>query len=202
MESTKVCMKCGKEIPAEFIFCPFCGADQTKNICKKCGAALPDGAVYCGVCGAKIESEAPVQRVQTDSFVTPENENEEVVCTPVQAENIATQPVALTAEKTETSGNSSKNKKQNKRGKFDKTRILSITKSAIILVFCIIMFGLAFGPTAEISLFVDDDAISTTGKTKINYLSTVDGITLMNATARHYKEDRDNIKIEKIVKKT
>lgn len=34
MESTKVCMKCGKEIPAEFIFCPFCGADQTKNICK------------------------------------------------------------------------------------------------------------------------------------------------------------------------
>ena len=60
MESTKVCIKCGKEIPAEFIFCPFCGADQTKNICKKCGAALLDGAVYCGVCGAKIESEAPV----------------------------------------------------------------------------------------------------------------------------------------------
>lgn len=103
MESTKVCMKCGKEIPAEFIFCPFCGADQTKNICKKCGATLLDGAVYCGVCGAKIESEAPVQSVQTESFVTPENENEEVVCTPVQAENIATQPVASTAEKTETS---------------------------------------------------------------------------------------------------
>lgn len=201
MESTKVCMKCGKEIPAEFIFCPFCGADQTKNICKKCGAALPDGAVYCGVCGAKIESEAPIQSVQTESFVTPENENEEVVCTPVQAENVATQPVASTAEKEETSGNSSKNKKQNKRSDFDKTRILSITKSAIILVFCIIMFGLAFGPTAEISLFVDDDAISTTGKTKINYLSTVDGITLMNATARHYKEDRDNVKIEKIERK-
>lgn len=200
MESTKVCMKCGKEIPAEFIFCPFCGADQTKNICKKCGAALPDGAVYCGVCGAKIESEAPVQSVQTDSFVTPENENEEVVCTPVQAENIATQPVASATEKEETSGNLSKNKKQNKRGDFDKTRILSITKSAIILVFCIIMFGLAFGPTAKISLFVDDE-ISTTGKTKINYLSTVDGITLMNATARHYKEDRDNIKIEKIERK-
>ena len=201
MESTKVCMKCGKEIPAEFIFCPFCGADQTGNICKKCGAALPDGAVYCGVCGAKIESEAPVQSVQTDSFVTPENENEEVVCTPVQAENIATQPVALTVEKTETSGNSSKNKKQNKRGNFDKTRILSITKSAIILVFCIIMFGLAFGPTAKISLSAYDDEISTTGKIKINYLSTVDGITLMNATARHYKEDRDNIKIEKIERK-
>lgn len=200
MESTKVCMKCGKEIPAEFIFCPFCGADQTKNICKKCGAALPDGAVYCGVCGAKVESEAPVQSVQTESFVTPENENEEVVCTPVQTENIATQPVASATEKEETSGNLSKNKKQNKRGDFDKTRILSITKSAIILVFCIIMFGLAFGPTAKISLFVDDE-ISTTGKTKINYLSTVDGITLMNATARHYKEDRDSIKIEKIERK-
>lgn len=200
MESTKVCMKCGKEIPAEFIFCPFCGADQTKNICKKCGATLLDGAVYCGVCGAKIESEAPVQSVQTESFVTPENENEEVVCTPVQVENIATQPVALTAEKSETSGDLPSSKHQNKRGDFDKTRILSITKSAIILVFCIIMFGLAFGPTAKISLFVDDE-ISTTGKTKINYLSTVDGITLMNATARHYKEDRDNIKIEKIERK-
>lgn len=201
MESTKVCMKCGKEIPAEFIFCPFCGADQTKNICKKCGAALPDGAVYCGVCGAKVESDAPVQSVQTESFVTPENENEEVVCTPVQAENIATQPVALTAEKTETSDDLPSSKHQNKRGVFDKNKALSIAKSAIILVFCIIMFGLAFGPTAKISLSAYDDEISTTGKTKINYLSTVDGITLMNATARHYKEDRDNIKIEKIERK-
>lgn len=201
MESTKVCMKCGKEIPAEFIFCPFCGADQTKNICKKCGAALLDGAVYCGVCGAKIESEAPVQSVLAESFVTPENENEEVVCTPVQAENIATQSVALTAEKTETSGDLPSSKHQNKRGVFDKNKALSIAKSAIILVFCIIMFGLAFGPTAKISLSAYDDEISTTGKTKINYLSTVDGITLMNATARHYKEDRDNIKIEKIERK-
>lgn len=197
MESTKVCMKCGKEIPAEFIFCPFCGADQTKNICKKCGATLLDGAVYCGVCGAKIESEAPVQSVQTESFVTPENENEEVVCTPVQAENIATQPVALTAEKVETSGDLSNRKQKNKRGVFDRSKVLSIAKSAIILVFCIIMFGLAFGPTAKISLSFDDE-ISTSGKTRINYLSTVDGIKLMNATARHYKEDRDNIKIEKI----
>lgn len=162
MESTKVCMKCGKEIPAEFIFCPFCGADQTKNICKKCGATLLDGAVYCGVCGAKIESEAPVQSVQTESFVTPENENEEVVCTPVQAENIATQPVALTAEKTETSGDLPSSKHQNKRGVFDKNKALSIAKSAIILVFCIIMFSLAFGPTAKISLSAYDDEISST----------------------------------------
>lgn len=197
MESTKVCMKCGKEIPAEFIFCPFCGADQTKNICKKCGAALLDGAVYCGACGAKIESEAPVQGVQAESFVTPETENEEVVCTPVQAENIAAYPVASTAEKVETSGDLPSSKHQNKRGVFDKNKALSIAKSTIILVFCIIMFGLAFGPTAKISLSFYDE-ISTSGKTRINYLSTVDGIKLMNATARHYKEDRDNIKIEKI----
>lgn len=196
MESTKVCMKCGKEIPAEFIFCPFCGADQTKKICKKCGAALPDGAVYCGVCGAKIESEAPVQSVQTDSFVTPENENEEVVCTPVQAENVATQPVASTAEKTETSGDSSKNKKQNKRGDFDKTRILSITKSVIILVFCIIMFGLAFGPLARVK--VDNVVGETRDQTKINYLSTIDGIKRMSATARHFKDSEKNSKVEKL----
>ena len=99
-------------------------------------------AVYCGVCGAKIESEAPVQSVQTESFVTPENENEEVVCTPVQAENIATQPVALTAEKTETSGDLPSSKHQNKRGVFDKNKALSIAKSAIILVFCIIMMAM------------------------------------------------------------
>lgn len=196
MESTKVCMKCGKEIPAEFIFCPFCGADQTKNICKKCGAALLDGAVYCGVCGAKIESEAPFQSVQTESFVTPENENEEVVCTPVQAENIATQPVAFTAEKTETSGDLPSSKHQNKRGVFDKNKALSIAKSAIILVFCIIMFGLAFGPTAKFKIYVNTSTAS--GQAKTDYLSTVDGITLMNATARHYKQGKDDVKIEKL----
>lgn len=196
MESTKVCMKCGKEIPAEFIFCPFCGADQTKNICKKCGATLPDDAVYCGVCGAKVESDATVQGVQTESFVTPENENEEVVCTPVQAENIATQPVASATEKEETSGNSSKNKKQNKRGDFDKTRILSITKSAIILVFCIIMIGLAFGPLARVK--VDNVVGETRDQTKINYLSTIDGIKRMSATARHFKDSEKNSKVEKL----
>lgn len=196
MESTKVCMKCGKEIPAEFIFCPFCGADQTKNICKKCGATLLDGAVYCGVCGAKIESEAPVQSVQTESFVTPENENEEVVCTPVQAENSATQPVASTAEKTETSGDLPSSKHQNKRGVFDKNKALSIAKSAIILVFCIIMLGLAFGPTAKFKIYINTSTAS--GQAKTDYLSTVDGITLMNATARHYKQGKDDVKIEKL----
>lgn len=196
MESTKVCMKCGKEIPAEFVFCPFCGADQTKNICKKCGAALPDGAVYCGVCGAKIESEVPVQSVQTESFVTPENENEEVVCTPVQAENIATQPVASTAEKTETSGDLPSIKHQNKRGVFDKIKALSIAKSAITLVFCIIMFGLAFGPTAKFKIYINTSTAS--GQAKTDYLSTVDGITIMNATARHYKPGKDDVKIEKL----
>ena len=196
MESTKVCMKCGKEIPAEFIFCPFCGADQTRNICKKCGAALLDGAVYCGVCGAKIESEAPVQSVQTESFVTPENENEEVVCEPVQAANIATQPVASTAEKTETSGDLPSSKHQNKRGVFDKNKALSIAKSAIILVFCIIMFGLAFGPTAKFKIYINTSTAS--GQAKTDYLSTVDGITLMNATARHYKQGKDDVKIERL----
>lgn len=196
MESTKVCMKCGKEIPAEFIFCPFCGADQTKNICKKCGAALLDGAVYCGVCGAKIESESPIQSVQTESFVTPENENEEVVCTPVQAEKIATQPVASTAEKTETSDDLPSSKHQNKRAVFDKNKALSIAKSAIILVFCIIMFGLAFGPTAKFKIYINTSTAS--GQAKTDYLSTVDGITLMNATARHYKQGKDDVKIERL----
>lgn len=80
-------------------FLPVLRRGSNQKHMQKCGAALLDGAVYCGVCGAKIESESPIQSVQTESFVTPENENEEVVCTPVQAENIATQPVALTAEK-------------------------------------------------------------------------------------------------------
>ena len=199
MESTKVCMKCGKEIPAEFVFCPFCGADQTKNICKKCGAALVDGAVYCGVCGTKVESEAPVQSVQAASFVTPENENEEVACAPVQAENIATQPVASTAEKTETSGDLSNRKQKNKRGVFDRSKVLSIVKSAIILVFCIIMFGLAFGPTAKFKIYINTSTAS--GQTKTDYLSTVDGITLMNATARHYKQGKDDVKIDKLKNK-
>lgn len=58
------------------------------------------------------------------------------------------------------------------------------------------MFGLAFGPTAKFKIYINTSTAS--GQAKTDYLSTVDGITLMNATARHYKQGKDDVKIERL----
>lgn len=197
MGSTKVCMKCGKDIPAEFVYCPFCGADQTKKLCKRCGAVLLGGASYCGICGAKVECDVPEFNAETVCYVSTEEHAEDVVCAHEQDEIVSSQTVISTDEKTESDGISKKNKKQCKRGDFDKTKILSIVKSAIILVFCIMMFALAFCPTMKC---VAKESPSIT-RTSINYLSTVDYIFLMGTTARHYKSETDDVKIQKLQEK-
>jgi len=199
MGSTKVCMKCGKDIPAEFVYCPFCGADQTKKLCKRCGAVLLNGASYCGICGEKVECDVPEFNAETVCYVSTEEHAENVVCAHEHDEIVSSQTVISTDEKTESDGISKKNKKQCKRGGFDKTKILSIVKSAIILVFCIIMFVLAFCPTAKFKMYLRSENIG--GQTKIDYLSAVDGIKLMNATARHYKDGKDDVKIDKLERK-
>lgn len=57
---TIACPKCKANIPKESKFCPFCGADLTKESvqgveCPKCGEVSPPGSTFCPHCGEKIQ---------------------------------------------------------------------------------------------------------------------------------------------------
>ena len=47
------CRHCGKEIPAGYKFCGYCGKEQRS--CPKCGQDVPSDMLYCGHCGVKME---------------------------------------------------------------------------------------------------------------------------------------------------
>lgn len=190
MDELKNCIECGKTIPDNFEFCPFCGANQTKKICKKCGAVLVDGAVYCGACGTKVENNLPI--VTEPNIETEAKETADVSAMEITESTAFEEKV----DKSEKGDATKEGKNRRSAIKIDKTKAVSIVKSAIILVFCIIMFGLAFGPLARVK--VDNVVGETRDQTKINYLSTIDGIKRMSATARHFKDSEKNSKVEKL----
>ena len=49
---TKVCVKCGADIPEKAKHCPECGSSQGLK-CAKCGEAIPTKAKFCPNCGEK-----------------------------------------------------------------------------------------------------------------------------------------------------
>ncbi|MBR1847425.1 MAG: zinc ribbon domain-containing protein [Bacilli bacterium] len=51
--SQKACVHCGKNIPGDSVFCPYCGKKQEDNVCPNCGAEIPAGAVFCPKCGSR-----------------------------------------------------------------------------------------------------------------------------------------------------
>ncbi len=52
----KNCEKCGRSIPAENLFCPYCGSKQTSvKSCVKCHRQIKGEALYCPYCGRKQE---------------------------------------------------------------------------------------------------------------------------------------------------
>lgn len=55
----KKCVNCGKEVPNDSVFCPFCGSKEIKNenICPKCKKAVPIDSMFCPFCGEKITIE-------------------------------------------------------------------------------------------------------------------------------------------------
>ncbi len=50
----KTCPKCGRVVPMDAVFCPYCGFKlvSTKK-CIKCGRDIPADAAFCPYCGAK-----------------------------------------------------------------------------------------------------------------------------------------------------
>jgi RNA polymerase subunit RPABC4/transcription elongation factor Spt4 len=51
----RACAKCGKVIPAEGTFCPYCGASapapESRRFCIHCGATLRAESRFCAKCG-------------------------------------------------------------------------------------------------------------------------------------------------------
>ena len=51
-KSTITCSKCGKEVPAEYKFCPACGqTTATEKSCVSCGKLIPIDFAFCPHCG-------------------------------------------------------------------------------------------------------------------------------------------------------
>ena len=68
------CYKCGKSIPDESEFCPFCGAKavtSSSTFCNKCGNQIIDGADFCNKCGAKaVTAEENLSNVENSGNAT------------------------------------------------------------------------------------------------------------------------------------
>ena len=69
MNSTK-CSHCGREIPNDFEFCPFCGqAIEKKKICPQCSKDLPDGDFrFCPFCGATLREDTSIKEIDSNDL--------------------------------------------------------------------------------------------------------------------------------------
>ena len=67
MDSNKTCKNCGKQINADFKFCPYCKAkieeqnfsenNSNEHVCKSCGKTIKSGFNVCPYCGNKVENQ-------------------------------------------------------------------------------------------------------------------------------------------------
>ncbi len=58
--SMKKCPECGKMVPGDAQFCPYCGhkfEEKRMKKCVSCGRDIPEDAMFCPYCGARQEPE-------------------------------------------------------------------------------------------------------------------------------------------------
>lgn len=63
---SRMCSECGKEVPDDMDFCPYCGSNKGFVVmgqnggfsftCLSCGASYNPGDAYCGSCGTALPS--------------------------------------------------------------------------------------------------------------------------------------------------
>jgi len=67
VQSVKLCMGCGRQIPLEYHACPFCGKTdpnvppanqgQGSRLCIGCGRQIPNQYFACPYCGTKTSDQ-------------------------------------------------------------------------------------------------------------------------------------------------
>lgn len=175
MDDVKKCSKCAKPIIDQFVYCPFCGAEIEPK-CKKCGQPLIEGAKFCASCGTPINESAPILEEK-----------------PTVAVNTCAEAPKATVQVRKTAKRHISNK-----------AIVAITKSAFVVLVCILMFAFSFAGVVSVEIedilsdlsdYVGNDVSLENGSVNLN---AVDFIKIMFASARHYDEEKDSRKIEKL----
>ncbi len=79
--SHPVCPACNRQLSADFLKCPYCGADLeslqepvfiNKKICRKCGNELSGDDRFCMVCGTPVnEADVPEEAVIPEEPAVP-----------------------------------------------------------------------------------------------------------------------------------
>jgi RNA polymerase subunit RPABC4/transcription elongation factor Spt4 len=54
--AAKACPQCGRQVPSDAAFCPYCGyrLQPAAKKCPNCGKDVPADAAFCPFCGAKL----------------------------------------------------------------------------------------------------------------------------------------------------
>lgn len=207
MEEIKRCSNCGKPIIDKFAFCPFCGEKLAKQ-CKNCGEPLVEGASFCPNCGTRIENAVQQEPVlQCDECRR--DEVQDAPCNDfrlIEVQDTQRNDFRFTEAQHSQSAcfaqPSCAKKKSNKKTKHSANGILTLVKRATVAFVCVLLFALSFVGVLNINVgnalngilgSVDDDLIE--GDVSIY---AIDCIELAFATARHYDEDKDVAKIEKL----
>lgn len=83
----KVCNDCGKELPDDSVFCPYCGSKNigtkketlgdgtTNKFCKSCNKNVPDDSEFCPYCGNKNIIDLSIADHQEEKVTNDINEN-------------------------------------------------------------------------------------------------------------------------------